>query len=180
MGLLAQFVHNAERLDLGRDGRVLFVFQCSGVNGSCPVWDANSGANSCFIIEPENLTNRVEKLPDGDIRPEKEFWIKDWQEFDDGISEKDVSAFFDETKYYEYEEDEFEELVKNVTDNSRLGGVPCWVQYPEVPDGDWKFAGQLDDNTGFNFGDAGIGYIFIEDQMDSSQLPKGKFLWQCH
>jgi uncharacterized protein YwqG len=179
MGMLVQFVHNSERLNLGREGRILFVFQCN-YNGFCETWDADSGANACFIIEPEDLTGQTEKLPDGNVQLEKEFWVVGWQEFDDGVGEKDIPAFFDETKYYEYEEDEFEELIKNVTDNSRLGGVPYWVQYPEVPTGDWSFVGQLDDNTGFNFGDAGTGYIFIENLKDGSQLPKGKFLWQCH
>src|SRR4051812_21734030 len=66
MTLLVQFVHNSERLNLGREGRVLLVFQC-GENGSCAVWDADSGANNCFIVEPEDLTGQVEKLPDGKI-----------------------------------------------------------------------------------------------------------------
>lgn len=179
MSMLVQFVHHSERLDLAKDGRVLFIFQCN-YKGICSVWDADSGANSCFIIEPEDLTERTEKMPDGDSQLEKEFWILGWQEFDDGVAGKDVPAFFDETKYNEFEEDEFEEMIENVTDTSRLGGVPYWVQYPEVPSGDWKFVGQLDDITGFNFGDAGIGYIFIENVKDDSELPKGKFLWQCH
>ena len=179
MSLLVQFVHDSERLNLGREGRALMIFQC-GNNGICAVWDDDSGANACFVVEPETLTQRVEKLPDGKIELEKEYWVTGWEEFDDNVSAEDSAAFFDENKYSDFDEDEFEQLIENVSDNTRLGGVPYWVQYPEIPAGNWKFVGQLDDLTGFNFGDAGIGYIFIEEIENDVQLPKGKFFWQCH
>lgn len=76
MSLLAQFIHNEERLNLGKEGRILFVFQCND-EGSCFVWDADSGANSCFIMEGKNLSSQVEKMPEGNVKLEKEYWIKD-------------------------------------------------------------------------------------------------------
>lgn len=181
MVLLAQFIHHKERLDLGKDGRILFVFQCNyqSLRTSCSVWESESGANSCFILEKEDLTSKFEKVPEGEVNLEKEFLISEWAKYDDGISFEDSLAFFDEDKYYEFDEDIFEQIIEKITENTRLGGVPYWVQYPEVPVGSWKFIGQLDDLTGFNFGDAGIGYIFIEKVENSEQLPKGKFLWQC-
>src|SRR5450830_1027219 len=53
--LLAQFVHHPVRLDLGREGRLLSVFQCNADPGMCASWERNSGANACLITEPEDL-----------------------------------------------------------------------------------------------------------------------------
>lgn len=50
---------------------------------------------------------------------------------------------------------------------SKLGGTPTWVQSPEVPSckkckKPMRLAAQLDSNdTGMNFGDSGIGYLFV-------------------
>ena len=61
--LLAQFSHDDQRLNLGRTGRVLFVFQCAHKPGLCDSWEAFSGANACFVAEPEDLTNAETDLP---------------------------------------------------------------------------------------------------------------------
>jgi uncharacterized protein YwqG len=179
LALLVQFVHDPERLDLGREGRGLFVFQCNN-GGTCQTWDDESGANACLVIEPEDLTSRTEKVPDGKFEPEKAFRITNWQEHDDEIAPEISRAFYSEREYYNLDDDVFDELYKKITAVTRLGGTPFWIQYPEIPKGGWKLVGQLDDHTGFNFGDAGMGYIFIEEREDPAQLPKGRFLWQCH
>ncbi|MEZ5427698.1 MAG: DUF1963 domain-containing protein [Pyrinomonadaceae bacterium] len=180
MSLLVQLIHDEERLDLGRTGRVLFIFQCSNQRllSCCAVWEYDSGANSCFIVESGELTSRFEKLPEGRILTEKEFWVAGWETRDDGLSEPEASVFFDEEKYYASDE-ELEEIMESLENITKLGSVPTWVQYMEIPEGDWRFVGQLDDSTGFNFGDAGIGYIFVENVGDTSRPPKGKFFWQC-
>lgn len=181
LALLAQLFHQSKRLDLGKDGRVLFIFQCNNMKNYslCSTWDQNSGANACFIVEPEDLTAQTENIPDGEFQAEKEFWIKDWVIRDDGLPEEILEVFFDEQKYYELDEEEFEEIYENLEERTKFGSVPTWIQSPETPKGDWKFVGQLDDLTGFNFGDAGIGYIFIEKTEGLAQLPEGKFFWQC-
>src|SRR5689334_8522225 len=53
--MIAQLVHHQDRFDLGRAGRVLFVFQCDHNPGGCATWLGDSGANSCFVLEPEEL-----------------------------------------------------------------------------------------------------------------------------
>ena len=177
MSLLAQLIHEKERLDLGKEGRVLFVFQCS--SPACPTWEADSGSNACFVTESEDITDSVEKLPLGDLSLDKEFWIAGWQELDDEVSEEECVYFLNAEKYESLDEETAEEVFNKIVDVSKLGSVPSWIQYPEIPEGNWKFVGQLDGDTGFNFGDAGIGYIFIERIEDPLQLPKGKFFWQC-
>src|SRR5262249_14777262 len=62
--LLAQLTHDPARLELGRTGRVLFVFQCNHDPGMCDTWDAHSGANACIVVEPEELGPRLAELPD--------------------------------------------------------------------------------------------------------------------
>ena len=98
MSLLSQFEHNSERLNLGREGRAMFVFQCNNEK-ICEAWDAESGANSCFIAEPENLTGEFTKLPEKEFYLEKEKIITNWVQSDDGISENLYDDFFDDEKF---------------------------------------------------------------------------------
>lgn len=182
MALIAQLFHDEERLDLGYAGRFLSIFQCNNIKdfSICPTWDLYSGANACFVIDSEELTARVEKLPEGDFEPEKEFWITNWEACEDGLPKEVLETFLDEKKYYEVDEADFEEIYKHLEEITKFVSVPTWIQSPEVPRrGSWKFVGQIDDLTVFNFGDAGIGYIFIEKTVGSANLPEGKFFWQC-
>lgn len=55
-----------------------------------------------------------------------------------------------------------------------LGGEPVWLQGDETPGPGWVLVGQLTDRLGHNFGDAGVGYIFV-----SPDGAEGRFLWQC-
>lgn len=61
-----------------------------------------------------------------------------------------------------------------------LGGVgiaPNWLQGEEEPGPGWMLLAQLDSAGlpfGINFGDAGIGYVFL-----SPDGREGRFLWQC-
>ena len=182
MSLLAQFIHHEERLNLGKNGRVLSAFQCNNMASDfsvCPNWNADLGANVCFIVEPENLSDRFAKSPEEKIVLENEFLITGWQEMDDGISEEESLFFLDVKKYDAMNDETAKKFCGNLVDGTKLGGVPVWIQYPEIPQGAWKYAAQLDSATGFVFGDAGIGHIFIEKVESALQLPKGKFLWQC-
>jgi uncharacterized protein YwqG len=185
MIFLAQFLHHKDRLDLGKEGRILFVFVCDyegeGENyyNPCESWDADSGANVCFVIEPETFTGKTLATSDLKIPTVKETFIGGWAEFNDEITEDESKFFFDTEKYDELDFSQFVELLDKTTENTRLGGVPYWIQYPETPKGSWKFIGQLNSDNGLEFGDVGIGYIFIDVSENSEQLPKGKFLWQC-
>ena len=42
-----------------------------------------------------------------------------------------------------------------------LGGEPQWLQGDETPGAGWRLPGRLDDDLGYNFGDAGIAYVFV-------------------
>ena len=198
--LLAQFIHDPDRFDLGREGRVLNVFQCNHNPGMCNTWEGGSGANACFISEPEELTNQLAELPD-DMPPlEREAIIFGWVENEDGIDASKKSHFYSSDTYYTLPESEKEKVIMG----TKLGSVPWWVQSPdETPNGDWRFVAQLSDFYSFltppaakhlgisedperwegrthycdgpNFGGCGTGFIFL----NSAPKPEGWFFWQC-
>ena len=199
--LLAQLLHDPARLDLGRAGRVLFVFQCNHDPGMCSTWEGGSGANACFVLEPESLSGGPSMQPDDSPAIENEVRIVRWLERDDGLPSSLSASFFDEQKHFALPE----ETIACIPSSTRLGGVPCWIQSPtEAPSDGWRFVGQLDSTYSFlrppatteswvkadaqqwegrshyaigpNFGDGGIAYLFLRD---ASPVPEGWFFWQC-
>ena len=182
MSLICQLAHSDDRLNLGKEGRVLFIFQCDEVNDGfaiCPTWDPESGANACFVIEADDLAGQSHKLPDRDVPQEREFIVAGWSESVDDVSEDEAAYMLDLEKFNSLSIFELNKILDKVESRSKLGGIPHWIQHLEIPTGNWRIVGQLDDSTGVNFGDGGIGYIFLEDVGNSTALPKGKFLWQC-
>lgn len=195
--LLAQFVHHPERLDLGKSGRTLLIFQCNHDPGGCPTWEGGSGANACFVLDPDELLDGLTPMP-ADAPPlELEARILEWLAEDDGISPDEVPAFYADELLWDLP-DATRDRVDAVT---KLGSVPLWVQSPsEAPGEGWLFLGQLSDFYQFfqepsaqngisiypssdhwacdgpNFGDAGMGYIFLRPQAEK---PDGWFFWQC-
>ena len=199
--LLAQFVHDSTRLDLGRKGRVLSVFQCNHDPGMCSTWEGGSGANSCFVTEPEDLVAGLTPLPSDSPPIEIDARIVEWIERDDGLSEEQAVRFFSEVEFFQLAESE---IIKATT-STKLGGVPHWIQSPdEAPKDGWRFIGQLDSTCSFllaptisvpgvvedperwegrshychgpNFGGGGIAYLFLRA---TSTIPEGWFFWQC-
>ncbi|MDX2216204.1 MAG: hypothetical protein SFY66_23260 [Oculatellaceae cyanobacterium bins.114] len=195
--LLAQFVHHPERLDLGKPGRTLLVFQCNHNPGFCPTWEGGSGANACVVLDSEELSDHLTPLPSDAPFLELEARIVDWVIQDDEISLDEESAFYDEERLRNLPDETHEKVYAG----TKLGSVPEWVQSSdEAPGVGWTFIGQLSDSYKFfqkpssqkgvyiylsseywgcegpNFGDGGIGYIFLRHQ---SERPDGWFFWQC-
>jgi hypothetical protein len=197
--LLAQFVHDAERLDLGRAGRVMSVFHCGNEAGDCATWEGGSGTNACVLSEPEELVAGLAELP-MDMPPvEREARVVSWLERDDGLKAEVAAKFYSDAAYFALAED-----VRGwASSATHLGGVPSWVQSPdEAPEG-WRFVGQLSCYYGFfrapdvadayavdedpegythccdgpNFGDGGTAYLFLKDRANG--VPEGWFFWQC-
>ncbi len=198
--LLAQLAHHPDRLDLGRQGRMLLVFQCNHDPGMCATWDAFSGANACIVIEPEDIKDGPTPAPDDNLPNDHGVLITGWWARDDSISESELGAYFDETTYFE----RYEALNRTVTYSTRLGGVPRWIQSPnEAPKPDWRFLGQLDGTYSFltppkysrpwispdpenfegrthigegpNLG-GGLAYLFMRE---NASRPDVVMFWQC-
>ena len=198
---LAQFAHDPDRLDLGRQGRMLMIFQCSHDPGMCAAWDAFSGANACIVVEPEELDATLTSLPNDAPPVENGVIITGWREKQDAVVIGDVAAYFDETNYFEH----YVELTATVARSTKLGSVPSWIQSPsEAPKPGWSFVGQLDSSYSFlsppnpvpawissdgelyegrthlaqgpNFGDGGIAYLFMRR---TAARPEVVMFWQC-
>lgn len=195
--LLAQFSHDDQRLNLRRTGRVLFVFQCAHKPGLCDSWEASSGANACFIAEPEDLTNAETALPTDSPPLDEAVLIAGWVEREDPVPAHLADKFLSDAGLWSIEED----ICESVSDGTRLGSVPCWIQSAdEAPSPGWRFVGQLEslyrfltppkrsyrwvskDRSGHyfaqgpNLGDAGIAYLFVRD---GENVPEACMFWQC-
>ena len=186
--LLAQLRHHDDRLDLGKAGRVLFVLACNDDIGRCPTWDMNSGANSCFVVDQDELAEgltlppvshdfpqrRLDRWLDEQVHPE---WrVAQWREGKDGIPEA-YPGFFGLMRGLPdgYDPKEYGSYWSAVPQETKLGSVPFWIQFPELPPGG-RFLGQIDSNCCQAFGDSGLGYIFL---TGPASAPRGWFLWQC-
>lgn len=202
--LVAQLSHEPIRLDLGRSGRILFIFICNNQNSDCSTWDPFSGCNACFVLEPEELLHsNVDSSEDfGTHDSLVEARVMHWEKGDAHLN------------------------------GTRLGGNPAWIQgLDEIPEG-WTFVCQLDsfykfktavpspDTVGCSvgtshnglitykepiqkklgaprrinalnpnpeghlwatealpFGDQGRGYAFV--RKVGTERPEGLFCWQC-
>lgn len=199
--LLAQFAHQRDRLDLNREGRVLFVFQCNHEPGMCSTWEGGSGANACFVLEPDDMIEGLSPLPPDSPSSEREARILGWLKKDDGITPAQAAAFFEDSEFMKLPD----EVFLRAAEVTRLGSVPSWIQSAdEGPKDGWRFVGQLDSFYSFftppktrgdgvnpdpqrragrthicqgpNFGDCGIGYVFLRT---NKTVPECWFFWQC-
>ena len=165
--LLIQLIHHPERLDLGRPGRNLFVFQCNSSDDNaniCATWNGNSSANACFILEPEELTNDITPMPEDEPYLEVEAHIIDWWIGEDGIPGEQVTLNGDSC---ELSREELYKIFRQKAGYSgtRLGGFPDWVQDSwEAPRPNWKFVGQL----------SGEYRLAEEPSWKARKSPKGK------
>lgn len=168
-------------LQLSHRFQVAYVFMCPGQFDergwlTCPTWEALFGANTLLLQEDNGLA----LVPDAPARyPDYELTLRRAPE-----PELDVSRF-----------DLPDEQMELISWATKLGGVPAWVQTNETPncphcgkcmrfvvqidaqpDGPWA----ADHSQGFNyelfdFGDAGLGFVFI---CPNDCSPEGAFLWQ--
>ncbi len=127
--LLAQFVHDEERLNLGKTGRVLFIFQCNYEPGECETWDASSGANSCFVLDAEELTEKLTESPSSDLTVETEARVEEWIRKVEDLEQASLVSPY----------------KPNTTFSTKLGGLPSFIQSEEeAPSDGYRFIGQLD------------------------------------
>jgi hypothetical protein len=200
MSFVAQLQHDALRLDLGGDGRVVFIFQCESEGGSCRPWDGASGANAAFVLDRHELLERPTAFPDANPPVESEVRIPRWLERSDRLPFEQAVGFFDEDRYARLPA----QAVEAVSPCTKAAGVPHWVRGPaEIPPiaHGWcfaaQFAGRLDFYTpplslervnpcpyndfgithvapGHAFG-GGLAYLFVRAD---SRAPRAQFFWQ--
>lgn len=119
MHMLFQLCHAAERLDLGRSGRVVFGFY--GRVDVAPVGE-DALQSAVIVIDEPDIVSEATPMP-SDAEPLNEAIVREWTAWDDGIDEDlELPDFYDEEGY--------ESLGYDVIDRAepgfRLGGAPCW------------------------------------------------------
>jgi uncharacterized protein YwqG len=161
-----------EALFPGMEGKMAYIFMTEDdedyVDGT---WEPDGGENA-VIIQPggNNLAITDPNATGPTLQHDAEFLVK-WAMSED-------HPFLPETELFEMEEHEAQAL-KTSWEGNKIGGTPGFLRGDEFPDqaAPWQLLLQLDSTRvpfDINFGDAGIGYAFIN--------PSGtvaKFLWQC-
>ncbi|WP_346540003.1 hypothetical protein [Micromonospora sp. DPT] len=134
------------RLDSDGEGCMAYLFMTDGEDYVDGTWEPEGGENA-VIIQPDGSVPAfvaVTELGEGPSWPVQDHLPVHQQDHGD-------------ERMWEF-----------------LGGEPVWLQGDETPGPGWQLIGQLTDRLGHNFGDAGIGYIFV-----SADGAEGRFLWQC-
>ena len=141
---LATFIHSAERLDLGAEGRVVMVFQCgySPNETNCANYDADSGANAVVFLDAHELRSSLtEPLVPGTPK-QIEMRVTGWVKQHDLVTVELEASFLSGDSYWQ--DDEATEIVSaSVADGAKLGSVPGWIQGGQSFDPAFHFAAQL-------------------------------------
>jgi hypothetical protein len=121
------------------------AFQCAS-GEDCQTFDANAGANACFILEPEWMENRLSRVPGDSPELENEVRVVRWIERDDGLTPEQVEGYLRDDLYGLGEDSEEDDDLADgpIYPGTKLGSAPCWIQSSsEAPEGG-RFLGQLD------------------------------------
>lgn len=156
----------------GTAGKVAYLFMTSDDDEAAETWDPDSGDNA-VIIQPNGILHvPVAPLRHGPtlfepIEVENNLYEPQLREFTVSLTTEEEQPLI--------QDDQYDNLSGN-----KIGGTPYFIQseeYPHDQPENWSLLLQLDsENVPFyiNFGDAGIGYAFI-----NKAGTLGKFLWQC-
>ena len=206
MSFIAQFDHHPPALDLGANGRTLYIFMCQQDPGMCEDWDADGGANACLLLDQDEQQNGavydIDAPTTGDAVP-----IHAWLRRASQLTEQEAHILAHQDYPANMSEDTLSDLWKKKIDgNTHMGGIPDWIQ--SADEGyrpGWEFVGQIesglqylkqDDRRDitdplhvdeaasfqvdkFNFG-GGAAYLFAERGHEhSGERPIFHFFWQC-
>ena len=179
-------IHMTEDLFPGCDGKMAYLFMTEDEEDVPETWEAEGGENA-LIVQPGGGDPPVEvrELATG---PTLQRYVE--VEGHDRLQPRDVEYRVrlepgedpahedEEDPDEEMSDDEFEAYQESLAGN-KLGGTPGFIQDDELPDEDthWRLLLQLDSGDvpfDVNFGDAGIGYAFVDESGS-----RARFLWQC-
>lgn len=154
-------------------------------SGHAVTWEPDGNENA-VIIQPGSTTTITQPLQTG---PTLERWVEPKQltffqkliygfpKLKRVMRECEFSVRFNPQEDPEKPEGFAEETSENGFGN-KIGGTPQFIQNPEYPsEKPWKLLLQLDSCKvpfEINFGDGGVGYVFISEDHST-----GKLLWQC-
>lgn len=202
--LLAELHHSPPRLDLGAPGRVLFVFHCCHNPGLCEDWAHSSGCNAALVVDAQDLQPELTPCPSPAPPTYVEVRVVSWEELDDGLPPELATAFQSDNEYLALDEATTNMVTTGTRlgsvpawiqspDEAPSGfrfvgqldstysfycpfpsfwkrrNLQCWPDKEVYEGRTWYMEGP-------NFGDGGIGYIFVRD---AEGRPDARFFWQC-
>lgn len=165
----------------GTDEAVAYLFMtCSGEGDQ--TWVPDGGENALIVLPRERL---AASLTVGDA-PRLYRMIKKWWRkrlvpapciFSAKLTMLEDPAFIPDATLSQLSEAQAR-AYRDALVGNKLGGAPGFLQSDELPIREpWHLLLQLDSTRvpfWINFGDAGIGYAFI-----NRKGTEGRFLWQC-
>ncbi|MBZ9623185.1 DUF1963 domain-containing protein [Clostridium sp. FP2] len=136
--------------------------------------------NYVVIYQPSNtkiVTKEIAKGPTIYRMVEKKnrsFLVAEGCEFTVNLTKEEDYNFVHQGPYFKDDELVFEESPEDydeILDGNKIGGTPLFLSCDDLPEEDaWKLLLQLDATTlpfELNFGDAGIGFFFINMRDNS-------------
>jgi len=142
---LATFVHHAERLDLGKEGRAVLIFQCghSPNETDCETSEAASGANAVVFLDASEIGGALTEAPAPGAMKEIEMRVAGWTEQHDLVTPEVEASFYSAVGFWDEPDEARQTIEDSIEDGTRLGSVPRWVQEPEKINSTFHFAAQL-------------------------------------
>lgn len=169
------------------NGKVAYIFMTDTDDYVDGTWEPNGGENAVIIQPPEKAEPPIVEVSANAAGPtiqryEKALFSKKLKpkdvELSVELSNEDEPDFISDDEKEGYTDQQLQEYWDAIQGN-KIGGAPAFIQYDEFPDceGPWRLLLQLDSCAvpfHLNFGDAGIGHVFIDEA-----ITKARLLWQC-
>ncbi len=160
---------------------VAFLFISRGEVGE-QTWTPDGGENAVVIVRKDELSSN---FADADV-PRLHRMVKKWWNkyltpetciYAGLLSGSEDPDFMSESQKQTLPPDDIKRY-RSAIEGNKMGGAPAFLQGDELPFAQpWHLLLQLDSTSvpfWINFGDAGIGYAFID-----AEGKHGRFLWQC-
>ena len=170
------------------EGKIAYIFMTDVEEYVDGTWEPDGGENAVIIQPAENVEPPNVKVTPESKGPTAQRYVS--KLFSKKLKAKDVELLVDLSDIEEPEfiadaeksslnEDQVEGYWNQIQGN-KIGGAPAFIQHDEYPDDQtrWQMLLQLDSRDvpfHLNFGDAGVGHVFVDEQVSKARL-----LWQCH
>lgn len=128
------------------------------------------GEENAVILQPDRWDDSMAIITD-DMPHQEEHYLTEYEVI---LHPDEDPDYLDEEEYRQ--RGDWKSFLSKVYE-SKIGGTPAFLQYPEYPDaGKWVLIAQLASTllpNELNFGDSGVGYVFLSESGE-----RAKFLWQ--
>ena len=144
--LLLQLRHDPLRLNLGREGRALFAFQCDEVTCHLFGTGAKEGGDLAIVLESSELVDGLPIPPPALTRWFVPVHVIGWDERKELVTPEEHDLILHgELSQFDLPDNKSE----SIREHEKLGGTPSWGQPgPPFKRGDgWKFLLQMDDGV---------------------------------